>query len=127
MTGTDATPYARIVGNLEELGLGSMAATAGEHMPMVADGRKSFPEALLEMTSSEVEPRRERAIGKRVEKASFPYVKTLADFDWSFQPSVPRAEVEDLATLGRTSRRWGSSSGTRTWRSWGARAWARRT
>ena len=26
-------------------------------------------------------------------------MKTLADFDWSFQPSVPRAAVEELATL----------------------------
>jgi len=23
----------------------------------------------------------------------------LADFDWAFQPSVPRAKVEELATL----------------------------
>lgn len=28
-----------------------------------------------------------------------PYVKGLADFDWDFQPSVPRAEIEELATL----------------------------
>ena len=99
-----ATPYARIVGNLEEPGLDSMAANAGEYMPMVADGRKSFPEALLEMTSAEVELGRERVTGKQIEKASFPYVKTLAGFDWSFQPSVPRAEVEDLATLGFVER-----------------------
>ena len=26
-------------------------------------------------------------------------MKTLADFDWSFQPSVPRPQVEELATL----------------------------
>lgn len=99
-----ATPYARIIGNLEELGLDSMAANAAEYMSMVADGRRSFPEALLEMTSDEVRLRRERIIGSQIEKASFPYVKTLQDFDWSFQPSVPRAEIEDLATLGFVER-----------------------
>ena len=99
-----ATPYARIIGNLEELGPGPMAASAAECMSMVADGRRSFPEALLEMTSDEVRPRRERIIGSQIEKASFPYVKTLQDFDWSFQPSVPRAEIEDLATLGFVDR-----------------------
>ncbi|RDC40709.1 hypothetical protein C1850_11465, partial [Adlercreutzia equolifaciens subsp. celatus] len=31
--------------------------------------------------------------------AGFPFVKTLADFDFSFQPSIPRAVVDDLATL----------------------------
>ena len=36
---------------------------------------------------------------QRIRSSGFPYVKTLADFDWSFQPSVPRAKVEELATL----------------------------
>lgn len=31
-------------------------------------------------------------------------MKTLADFDWSFQPSVPRAKMEELATLQFTER-----------------------
>lgn len=26
-------------------------------------------------------------------------MKGLADFDWDFQPSVPRARIEELATL----------------------------
>ena len=37
-------------------------------------------------------------------KANFPYVKTLRDFDFSFQPSLPRAAVEDLASLGFMER-----------------------
>ena len=36
---------------------------------------------------------------QRIRSSGFPYVKTLADFDWSFQPSVPRPQVEELATL----------------------------
>lgn len=36
---------------------------------------------------------------QRIRSSGFPYVKTLADFDWSFQPSVPRGTVEELATL----------------------------
>jgi DNA replication protein DnaC len=99
-----ATPYARIVSNLQELGLDSMAANAGEYMSMVADGRKSFPEALPWTTSAEVALRSERTAGRQIGKASFPCVKTLEDFEWSFQPSVPRAEVEDLATLGFVDR-----------------------
>ena len=99
-----ATPYARIIGSLEELGPGPMAANAAEYMSMVADGRRPFPEALPGMTSDEVRLRRERIIGSQTGKAGFPYVKTLQDFDWSFQPSVPRAEIEDLVTLGFVDR-----------------------
>ena len=36
---------------------------------------------------------------KEIRSSGFPYEKSLEDFDWSFQPSVPRAVVEDLATL----------------------------
>lgn len=36
---------------------------------------------------------------QRIRSSGFPYVKGLADFDWDFQPSVPRAEIEELATL----------------------------
>ena len=94
-----AAPYARVVANLEKLGLDTMAATAGEYMRMVAAGERSFADAMLEMTGAELAREEERDLARRVEKANFPYVKTLADFDFSFQPSVPRAEVEDLATL----------------------------
>ena len=66
---------------------------------MVADGDRDFAQAMAEMTDSEVVARRERVMRQRIRSSGFPYVKTLADFDWSFQPSVPRAKVEELATL----------------------------
>ena len=51
------------------------------------------------------DPRRGRAsreariVRQRIRSSGFPYVKGLADFDWDFQPSVPRARIEELATL----------------------------
>lgn len=91
--------------NLEELGMDAMALSAAEYSALVAAGAKSFPEALLEMTDAQVAAVRERDLDRRIEKANFPYVKTLRDFDFSFQPSLPRAEVEDLASLGFLERR----------------------
>lgn len=96
----EATPHQRVRNNLEELGLDRMAATVGEHMSLVASGAKTFPESMLEMTDAQLAAVRERDLWRRVEKANFPYVKTLADFDFSFQPSVSRPVVEDLATMG---------------------------
>lgn len=47
----------------------------------------------------EVAAREARIVRQRIRSSGFPYVKGLADFDWDFQPSVPRARVEELATL----------------------------
>ena len=76
----------RIRANLEELGLDAMAASAPEYSSLVAAGAKSFPEALLEMTDAQVASFREQDLDRRLQKANFPYVKTLRDFDFSFQP-----------------------------------------
>ena len=54
---------------------------------------------MLELTDAQVAAKRRADDGKRIRMANFPCVKTLADFDWSFQPSVPRGLVEQLATL----------------------------
>lgn len=66
---------------------------------MVAAGERGFASALEEMTRVEVAAREVRITNQRIRSSGFPYVKGLADFDWDFQPSVPRAEIEELATL----------------------------
>lgn len=104
MTGPEGSVSERIRGNLEELGLDAVASSAPEYSRLVATGAKSFPEALLEMTDAQVAAVRERDLDRRIEKASFPYVKTLRDFDFSSRPSIPRGVVEDLATLGFLDR-----------------------
>ena len=91
--------YARIRENLSELGLDAMAAGLPHWMSAVAAGEADFASAMLAMTSEEAEAKRRRGTDRKVRAAGFPFVKTLADFDWSFQPSVPRGLVEQLATL----------------------------
>ncbi len=100
----EASPAVRIRSNLEELGMDRMAELAGEHMSLVAEGSKSYPESMLELTEAQLAAVRERDLWRRVQKANFPYVKTLADFDFSFQPSLSRPAVEDLATMGFLER-----------------------
>lgn len=55
--------------------------------------------ALEEMTRVEVAAREVRITSQRIRSSGFPYVKGLADFDWDFQPSVPRAEIDELGYL----------------------------
>lgn len=94
-----ASPYIRAESNLAALGLDQMAASLPDYMRMVSEGDLEFCAALAEMTAAEVAAKEARVTRQRIRSAGFPYEKTLADFDWSFQPSVPRARVEELATL----------------------------
>ena len=90
----ESSPYLRAQANLSELKLDEMAAAMPDYVRLVAGGERDFAQAVAEMTQAEVAARRER-----IRSSGFPYIKTLADFDWSFQPSVPRAKLEELATL----------------------------
>ena len=55
----------------------------------------SFLELLVE---DELARRRDRLLARRLKQAGIPEVKTLEDYDWSFNPQVPKALVLDLAT-----------------------------
>ena len=94
-----ASPLNRLAANLEELGLDGMASSVPEYVRLVADGEKDLVTTMLELTDAQVAAKRRADDGRRIRMANFPYVKTLADFDFSFQPSIPRAVVDDLATL----------------------------
>ena len=65
----------------------------------IGDGRKGLVDAMLELTDAQIALKRRADDERRTRMANFPYIKTLADFDWGFQPSVPRGLVEQLATL----------------------------
>ena len=94
-----ASPLNRLAANLEELGLEGMASSVPEYVRLVADGRKGLVDAMLELTDAQIALKRRADDERRTRMANFPYIKTLADFDWGFQPSVPRGLVEQLATL----------------------------
>lgn len=95
----EASPYARAQSNLSTLRLDQMAAALPDYMRAVSEGEMDFVSALAEMTAAEVDARERRLLAQRIRSSGLPCVKTLADFEWSFQPSVPRAKIEELATL----------------------------
>ncbi len=58
-------------------------------------GAEEFLELLLQ---DELNIRRERLISRRVKIAGFRQLKTLDEFDWSFNASIKRKQIYDLAT-----------------------------
>jgi len=54
----------------------------------------------LRLLSDEVERRDAKQLDTRLRKANFEHRKSLEDFDFTFNPKVPKAQVIDLATCG---------------------------
>ena len=64
-----------------------------------SDTSASFEEILLEMMKNELENRQENQIKRRLKAASFPYLKTLDEFDFSkLNPSVSPLFLQELAS-----------------------------
>ena len=54
-----------------------------------------FLELLVE---DELARRADRLFARRLKQASVTVVKTLADFDWTFNPKIPKAKIVELAS-----------------------------
>ena len=74
-----------------------------EILPNVIDksvkGNNTLQDSLLELTSAEIAFRDERARKINITVSHFPYIKTIKDFDFSFQPSVDKKKIMDFMTL----------------------------
>jgi DNA replication protein DnaC len=70
------------------------------------DGGKLQPPAALEaLLGAQIALRNNRRLEAAMRSSRLPVAKTLADFDFSFQPSVKREQIESLHTLGFIERR----------------------
>jgi DNA replication protein DnaC len=63
-----------------------------------------YKEFLTEVLQTEWKGRHQRGVEARLTLARFPWVKSLEQFDFSFQPTVDRKVIRELATLGFVER-----------------------
>lgn len=94
-----STNYNKLLNNLEELKLYTMRENLSTYIDMVTKEEKTTVDALYEMTEKEIMVKKERATIACIKTAGFPFNKTLSDYDFNFQPSVSKSEMEDFATL----------------------------
>lgn len=94
--------YQNLMNGLEELGIQQMQ----EHLPyLVNKGEKSFTEALEELVEIEKTAKQIRRDNINLHIANFPFMKTMDDFDFTFQPSINKKEILELNNLGFVERR----------------------
>lgn len=91
--------YTKLSNNLEELNMIGIKESLSSYLDFIGKGEKTVVDALYELTEKEKELRRQRAIKSCVMTANFPFHKTIDDFDFSFQPSVNKKEMEDYESL----------------------------
>jgi DNA replication protein DnaC len=59
----------------------------------------SYGDFLLEVFTAELDVRRQRYLKTRLQLAHLPYLKTFAQFDFAFQPSIDERQIRELQTL----------------------------
>ena len=89
--------YTELCNNLEMLSLNKIK----EMLAITLDNSKdkSFTDILYELTEAEIKFRDERAKRINITVSSFPYYRTIKEFDFDYQPTIDKNKILDLSTL----------------------------
>ena len=85
--------------NLDTLKLIKIKENINTYLDLIADGKKTTMDALIELTNLELEYKKDLAITSCVKVANFPFLKEIKDFDFSYQPCIDKKKIMDLMTL----------------------------
>lgn len=91
--------YNQVINNLDELKLEKMKLVLPDYLDSIKKDQITPLETLKYLTDIELEFKKDRASRMRVNIANFPFEKRLSDFDFTYQPSINKSEINDLATL----------------------------
>ena len=91
--------YTQLVNNLNKLELTKMAEALPRYMDKAVAENQSVTDILNALTTDEINFREERARQINLKIANFPFLKTIDDFDFSYQPSINKSQIKDLLTL----------------------------
>jgi DNA replication protein DnaC len=91
--------YLEVQENLQKLKLTQAVSALDRLAEEAAQGQWSYTEFLGRLLEEEMAARQERRLAVKQRLAHFPWVKTLDQFDFTFQPSVDQKKVRELATM----------------------------
>lgn len=92
--------YQKLINGLSDLGIHKMQEHLDCYIGLVNAGEKSFSEALEELVEIEKKNNQIRREYANVKTANFPFIKTMDDFDFDFQPNINKKELLELNNLG---------------------------
>lgn len=84
---------------LEELGLHRASELLDARLEAAQHARSTYLTFLGDLLEAELSERKRRNLEVRTKLARLPYRKSLAEFDFSFQPSLDERFIRELATM----------------------------
>lgn len=91
--------YERLKENLEKLKLNRILEVLDSHNRLAQERELSYTDYLDGLIQEEVTFQADKGMRTRIKFAHFPFIKTIEQFDFSFQPTLDKRKVEELFTL----------------------------
>ena len=88
----------RLRENLEALKMKNTLEILDNYLERAVAENLNIVDVLDHIFAEEAKSKRKRAYEKQIQMSGFPIKKTLDDFDFSFQPSIDKRQIDELAT-----------------------------
>ncbi len=88
----------RMQDHLKHLRLHRIQSILETSLEEAARNSLSYSDFLDGLLTQEIASKTEKNVAMRTSMAKFPFVKTLESFDFSFQPSIDKKKIKELAT-----------------------------
>jgi DNA replication protein DnaC len=98
-------PTDELVPVLKKLRLSGVLQTLDLRQKEATEDNLSIPEFLYRVLNDEVERREAKQLELRLRRANFDHARTLDDFEFQFNPGIPKARIIDLATCAFVPKR----------------------
>ena len=95
----------RIRSQLADLKMPGALESLDDVLTGVDGGGVTASEAIEELLGAQITLRNNRRLQAAMRSSRLPAIKTLADFDFSFQPSIKREQIDSLHELGFLGRK----------------------
>ncbi len=89
----------RLRENLESLKMKNTLEILDNYLERAVAENLNIVDVLDHIFAEEAKSKRKRAYEKQIQMSGFPIKKTLDDFDFSFQPSIDKRQIDELATM----------------------------
>lgn len=83
---------------LKVLRLSAMRSTLEARALQTAQGELSFIDAFGMLLQDELDQRKTRLLGRRLQLSGLKEKKSMSEFDWGFNPKIPKGQVLELLT-----------------------------
>ena len=124
---TSVARHERISGQLVDLKMPGSLEALDEVLRGVDSGSLTGSEAIEKLLGAQISLRNNRRLVAAMRSSRLPAVKTLEDFDFTFQPSLRREQIDSLHELDFVRRKenvvflgppgWGRPTWRSAWRS----------